>query len=562
MDESLAKLVRKWALFNAVKYNGKAELGSVIGKLISEHPEVKKQLGVLAKDINQIVKKVNSLPVDDQRKELEETAPELLVEKKSVEAHELPSLPNAEIGKVVTAFPPEPSGYSHLGHAKAALVNYQYAKNYNGKFVLRFEDTNPELAKLEFYTSMIEYFHWLGIHWDELVYISDTMPLLYKKGEELLSKGVFYACTCEPETVKRKRLSGESCKCREQPTKTNLKLWKEMLDGIHEKGDVVIRWKGDMQSKNTAMRDPSMFRISKVPHVRHDNKYGVWPSYDFAAAFSDGFEGITHRVRSKEFELRAEVQRELQRLMGFKPTIIIEQARFNLEGVEASKRKIREKIREGVLSGWDDPRLTTLVALKRRGFVPDGLKNFLFSLGVTKHESTITWDMLYAENRKVIDPLVNRYFLVADPAEITIEQAPEQTCKVPLHPDFPDRGNRELKTSKKFLVEKKDVEGVKNSDLYRLMDCLNFVSKNNKLVFDSREYEVFRNRGKKIIHWLPADSVVSVDVVMPDASVKHCFGESNLRSLKEDTIVQFVRFGFCRLDKREDNKLTFWFAHP
>lgn len=555
-------MIRKWALQNAVKYGGKANPGAVIGKLLSEQPELKEQMKDLAKQVNIIIKDVNALKPEQQLAELKKTAPELLEEKKKEEKHELPELQNAVVGNVVTAFPPEPSGYPHLGHGKGALVNYLYAKKYQGKFILRFEDTNPELATQEFIDAILEGIKWLGIEWDELVYISDTIPAIYQKGGELLNKGVFYACACEPEAMKRNRLSSTVCEHREHAVDVNTKFWKEMLDGVHDKGDVVIRWKADLEHKNTAMRDPTMFRIIKLPHVRHGTKYHVWPSYDCAAAFSDGAEGITHRVRSKEFELRAEVQSNLQKLMGFRPTVIVEQARFNLEGVEASKRKIREGIREGTLTGWDDIRLSTIIALRRRGFVPEALRNFLISLGVTKHESTITWDMISAENRKVLDPVANRAFFIPEPVKITIEGAPEKIAEVDVHPDHPERGTRKFKTHSEFYVAPEDVREFKQRSLYRLMDCFNFTKTAKGYKFHSLDVETYREKGKRILHWLPADAeLVNVELVMPDASVRKGLGEPALKNLKEGDILQFQRVGFVRLDKKEKDKLVFWFAH-
>lgn len=550
---------RKFALQNAVRHDGKATQGAIIGKLIAEDPSIKEKMGEIGKDIAVVVAEVNKMSLDDQRAELQETAPELL-EKKKEEEHKLPVLDGAEKGKVVTAFPPEPSGYPHLGHAKGALVNYWYAKEYEGKFVLRFEDTNPDLAQQEFYDVMLEGLKWIGVEWDELVYISDLMDIMYQKAVEMLDNGHFYACRCEPEQVRKNRMNKENCDCRDRAVDENKALWQEMVNGKHEQGDVVIRWKSDMAHKNTAMRDPTMLRIILTPHVRQGDTYKVWPAYDFASSVSDGEGKITHRVRSKEFELRTEVQNTLQELMGYDKTVIMAQARFNLEGVEASKRKIREGIREGDLMGWDDPRLATLAALKRRGFVPEALQNFLRNLGVTKTESTITWDMLAAENRKIIDADANRYFFIEDPVQITVDGAPEQEASVPVHPDHEDRGKRTFKTGTDFYITKKDAEQLEEGALYRLMDCVNFTKKGDGYAFDSVGHTDYKGKGKKIMHWLPVSDLVDVEVVMPDASVKKGLGEATLNELNEGDIIQFERFGFVRLDKKED-KLVFWFAH-
>ena len=559
-DSMLDSIIRKYALQNAVKFNGKANTGAVIGKIIGENPDLKKDIDKIKSIVEKTIKEINKIPADEQLEQLKKIAPELL-EKKKVEELELPELQDAKKGKVVTAFPPEPSGYPHIGHAKGAIINYEYAKKYDGKFVLRFEDTNPELAKNEFYDAQLDGYKWMQIKWDKLIYISDTIEQMYKKAEELIDKGAFYACDCSVEDMRRKRMLGEECKCRDRSKDENKKLFKAMLDGKFEKGEVIIRLKSDMKHKNSVMRDPAMLRVIKKAHDRVGNKYIVWPSYDFAAAFSDGSEGITHRVRSKEFELRAELQSHLQKLMGFKETIIIEQARFNLEGVEASKRKIRERIATGELMGWDDPRLSTLATLKRRGFMPEAIKSFLLKKSITKHESTITWGDIEAENRKFADKTAYRYFFISKPKEILIENAPEQDVELDLHPEN-KKGGRKFKTKDKFYITEDDFKSLTNNKLNRLMDCLNFIKKGDKLIFDSVEYAKFKDKGEKIIHWLPKEEkLIKVEVLMPDNTLIEGLGEPSMQSIKEDQLVQLERFGFARCDKKEKAKIIFWYTH-
>ncbi len=276
----------------------------------------------------------------------------------------------------------------------------------------------------------------------------------------------------------------------------------------------------------------------------------------------DGIEGVSHRLRSKEFELRNELQRLIQTLAGFRETKIYEFARFNLEGVESSGRVIREKVRKKQLIGWDDPSLTTLVALKRRGFLPEAIKEFVLSTGLTKTEAVLTWDDLISHNRRLLDAKCNRYFFVENPKEIRIENAPEQTAELKLHPEFKDRGTRKFKTKDKFYVTEKDFKEFKDGKLYRLMDSLNFKKIKNKSVFDSLEYAKYKKSGDKIIHWLPVQKdLVKIDVLMPNKEIKKGLAEPIIRNLKVNDIVQFVRFGFCRLDKKEKNKSLFWYTH-
>lgn len=563
MDKTL---LRKWALQNAVKYEGKANVGAVIGKLLSHDPSLKNDMKLLSGTVQLVVKEVNAMKPKDQLFELQQIAPELLIEKKKEETHELPPLPDAVNEKVITAFPPEPSGVAHIGHAAGALFNWAYAKRYGGKFILRFEDTNPELAKKEYYTAISELLHWLGIDWDKQVNISDTLPEMYTLTQKCIDKGIFYACLCDVEFMRKKRELCEECEHRTMNPIDTKKIWNDMLLGKYEEGAVSIRYKGEMSHNNGVMRDPVMFRIIKKPHCLHGTKYCVWPSYDVAAAYSDGVEGITHRVRGKEFELRAELQTELQKHMGFKPTLIIEQARINLVGVEASKRKIREKIANKELQGWDDIRLTTLIALRRRGYTPEGIKNFLFNIGITKNERTLEWASLEAENRKIIDPISNRYFFVPEPVNVKILGAKEKACSIPLHPEKPEVGRRVINSNEEFYLAKSDVAEIKQRKIYRLMDCCNFTKTTKGYKLHSLEFSEVREKEPQILQWLSAEALneeapIPIEVMMPDASTITGLGEAGLRELAVGTEVQFVRFGFCRLDKKEKEKIVFWYTH-
>jgi len=394
------------------------------------------------------------------------------------------------------------------------------AKHYNGKFVLRFEDTNPELAKEEFYKIHLDNYEWLGIKPDKIDHASDHMEEMYQYAEKIIRENHAYICLCKQEQIKEMRKVGIECEHRYYQPDKNLELWKEMLTA--KAGKMILRLKGHMQSQNSTLRDPAIFRVIDEPHPRHKKKYRVWPMYDFENAIMDGIEGVTHRLRSKEFELRNELQRLIQTVAGFPETKIYEFARFNMEGVESSGRIIREKVQKKQLIGWDDPSLTTLVALKE----------------------------------------CSRYFFVENPKEIKVENAPEQNVELKLHPESKERGMRKFKAKDRFYVADKDLKEFKEGKLVRLMDCLNFKKNKTKFVFDSIEYEKYKSHGDKIIHWLPAQKdLVKVEVLMPDKKVAKGLAEPMVKNLKIGDIVQFSRFGFCKLDSKEKDKLKFWYTH-
>ncbi len=558
-----------YSLANALKFNGKATDKAVLGKILAEDPEARKQSAEIKSKVDQIIMQVNAMSIEEQKSALEKVAPELLNEQpkkdKKQEDRNIYSFLGIRDGEyVAAAFPPEPSKYPHIGHAKAILLNYMLAKQYNGKFYLRFEDTNPELAKKEFYDIHLENYKWLGIEPDNIDNASNHMEEFYIFAEELIKKGKAYVCMCEQEKMRENRNKGIECSCRQNSEKKNMQEWKDMF--IMREGEAVLRMKIDLQHANTTMRDPVIMRIIEHEHVLTGKKYRVWPNYDFENSVMDGLTKVTHRLRTKEFELRNELQRYIQNALGFEQTKVYEFARFNLEGVESSGRIIRDKIEKGEMLGWDDPSLTTLVALRRRGFLPEAIKNFVISTGITKTEATLTWDDLIVQNRRLLDSNCNRYFFIDTPIKIKINNAPLQECHLKFHPEHADRGTRNLKTHDVFYLANLDVEQLKEGELYRLMDCLNFTKTNGNYVFDSKEHDKYKGKGKKIMHWLPLSSTLQkVEIMMPDKSKRNGLGEETIKNLKIGEIIQFERFGFCKLDSIEilgnEKIYKFWYTH-
>ncbi len=556
INDDIKVLIKKLALQNAIKHDGKANPGAIVGGVLGDFPDLKSHMKDIMKEITDTVKDVNLLSLDKQKEELLQIDPSAL-DKKEHKFDLFGFLNIPEGAKIRTAFPPGPEKYPHIGHAKALLMNYMLAKRYDGEFYLRFEDTNPTLVRAEFYEIMQEDFKWLGITWDKLQHASDNMKLFYDKCESVIRHDQAYVCTCMPEDVKLTRETGEPCKCRSRTIQENVDLWKKMHE-MHE-GAAIVRLKIDLKHKNSTMRDPTIFRIIETPHPRHDTKYKVWPNYDFQNSIMDGHFGITHRLRSKEFEMRNELQRYIQTLLGYKETSIYEFARFNMEGVESSGRIIREKIANGELDGWDDPSLTTLAALRRRGFQPEAIKEFLIKTGMTKSESTLTWDDLILQNRRILDQKSERYFFVEDPVLITVKGAPGKQLELNLHPED-KKGGRHFKTNTKFYISRKDYDNLEKGEVYRLMECLNFkcVSKDHfEYVDDS--IETYKEKGKGIIHFVPADANnVDVKILRNKEYIKG-LGEEAVKHIKEKDVVQFERFGFARLDNKE--KMIFWFTH-
>ena len=551
MDQQ--KTILAYALQNAVRFNGKANPGAVIGKVIGDLGLAKDKIPEIAKEVQKVVKEVNALGVEKQTKQLQQLAPELL-EKKTHE-HDLFAFLKIQKGeKITTAFPPEPSKYPHIGHAKAILINYELAKRHKGKFILRFEDTNPTLAKKEFYDIHLENYKWLGVKPDKVTYASDHVEDFYKHIENMLKQGQAYTCSCTQEEMKAKRAKGEPCSCRPLGPEENVKRYEEMKTA--EEGKFIIRAKIDLEHKNSAMRDPALMRIMDEPHCRTGKKYRLWPTYDFENAVMDGIQKITHRLRSKEFEMRNELQRYLQRQLGYDETSIYEFARFNMQGVESSGRIIREKITNKELWGWDDPSLTTLVALKRRGFQPEAIKSFVLSTGITKAESTMTWDDLIMHNRRLLDDKADRYFFVADPVKVNVIGAPKQEISLPVHPTI-KRGQRKFKTGEEFYIAKDDLARMEQGKTYRLMGCINIEMKGKVLSYVEGGMDEYKKSNAGIFHWLPVEGNIKLEVLKPDHEKVMGLAEPSIKKLRQDTVIQFERFGFCR----KDSESEFWFTH-
>ena len=363
MDEKLKKEIRKMALQNAFEHGGETRDKIILGKILGTKPEFRTKVKEISEDISKIVSSVNQLSLEEQKKEIDENFPELLIPKeKIIERKGLPELKDAIQGKVITRFPPEPNGYPHIGHAKAAIINSEYAKMYDGKFILRMDDTNPEAERMEYHAAIKVGLEWLGIEFDTVKSTSDDMELFYEKAMELINSGKAYICTCKRENISKNRRERKECKCSKGDIEKNNKNWEKMQEKF-KPGDAIVRFRGDMKADNAVMRDPVLLRIIEGKHYTLGEKYRIWPSYDFAVALEDSIDGVTHAFRSKEFELREELIGAILDALGMRKPYQGFFSRLEFKGMPISKRIIRPLIEEGKVSWYDDPRLPTLEAL-------------------------------------------------------------------------------------------------------------------------------------------------------------------------------------------------------
>jgi len=473
IDATIKQTIRKYSLANAVKFEGKANSKAVIGKLLAERPELRTRAQQVVEQVNQIVDEVNQMALSDQLAELQLIAPELLQTEREHRVKELPDLAEAKKGKVVTRLPPEPSGYPHIGHAYAGYINWYYARKYEGKLILRFEDTNPRNVHKEYYDAFREGYQWMEIDWDEELNVSDDLPYFYEKAKELLNRGEVYFCNCEADIIKENRRAGIPCPHRKDTKEKNQTLWDQILDGKYAEGEIVCRLRIDMTHPNAVMRDPNIFRIIDYPHPIQEDRYRLWPTYDFANALEDHRNGITHVLRSNEFASRGELHTYIRNLFGFSQPYIQEWSRFTIEGSPVSKRRIRPLIEAGFISGWDDIRLTTLPALRNRGIIPEAIREMTREVGLSVAQPVLDWSVLLGINRRLVDPLANRYFCVTEPFLIKIQGVDAQEAVIPLHPDFKDRGTRTILVKDQVYIDGVDAAKLEKGDIFRLKQLYN-----------------------------------------------------------------------------------------
>ncbi len=577
-DNDLKETIRKTALLNAVSHDGKAQAGALVGKILGERADLRSKVKELSAVINTVVNEINSLPLSEQKAIVEKNWPETQ-KKKEVEEKKLPPLPEAgKYKQIVTRFSPNPDCVLHLGSARAILLSHEYARIYNGKFILRFEDTDPKVKRpsLRFYDNIRGDLKWLGCKVDEEYIQSDRLPIYYEYTEKLIGDGNAYVCECKAEEFHNITLSKQACPCRDLPASEQLERWHRMLDGGYKEGEAVVRVKTELEHPNPAIRDWPALRIidtKKYPHPRVGSKFIVWPLYNLAAGLDDHLMGMTHIIRGKEHYTNMVRQKYMYQHLGWEYPQAIHYGRLKITGAFLSKSKIVQGVKDGTYTGYDDPRLGTFAALRKRGITQEAIKKMIVDVGIKPNDVTLSWENLYAYNRKILDAASNRYFFVSQPIELKVLGLPKTfQAKLLLHPDKPERGFREYSVDPQgtekaacFWISTKDAGPLEVGKMVRLMELFNIKvdSKTDNLVtatFASESYDDVRKIKVQLIQWIPRGEEFPCEVVMPDASVTEGFCESACKKLKPDNIIQFERFGFTRIDQ-VNNKMVTYYGH-
>ena len=543
--------------------------------------------------------------MEENREVLETAEKEEVVSKNFIEQEIDKDLAEGVYSHVQTRFPPEPNGYLHIGHAKSILLNYGLAKKYGGQFNLRFDDTNPTKEKTEFVESIIEDVKWLGADFeDRLFFASNYFEQMYECAVFLIKKGKAFVCDLSAEEIREYRgdfkTPGKESPYRNRSIEENLRLFAEMKEGKYQDGEKVLRAKIDMASPNINMRDPVIYRVARMSHHNTGDKWCIYPMYDFAHPIEDAVEHITHSICTLEFEDHRPLYDWVVRECEFEnPPRQIEFAKLYLTNVVTGKRYIKKLVEDGIVDGWDDPRLVSIAALRRRGYTPEAIRMFVDLVGVSKANSSVDYAMLEYCIREDLKLKKPRMMAVLDPVKLVIDNYPEDTIEyldAPNNLENPELGERKLPFGKELYIEREDFmeEPVKKyfrlfpGNEVRLMNayfvtctgCEKDENGNVTVVHCTYDPETKSGSGftarkvKGTIHWVAAKTAVSVECRLyenivdeekgklnEDGSlnlnpnsltiIKNCYVEPALAEAKPYDSYQFVRNGFFCADCKD-----------
>ncbi len=563
LKEEVKEEIRRKALKNALEY-GRARESTVLNGVLFRFPELKAEMRALALEVKEEIERVNGLGSGEVKREAERYREGFEEERR--EREERSAKPRMELEGAVAAsfktrFPPEPNGYMHIGHAKAAFMERVFTDTYSGKMALYFDDTNPEAEKQEYVDSFKKDLEWLGIGFDEEYYASDNIGRMYEYASVLIERGRAYVCLCTQEEVRQGRAMGIGCAHRERPVEKNLELWKGMLESANEG---ILRLRGEMKSLNTTMRDPTLFRIKGSRHYRQAERYRVWPTYDFNTPVMDSIMGMTDVMRSKEYEQRDELYYAILGLLGLRKPRIHSFARLRISNNVTSKRKIRDLVKSGKIWGFDDPRLITIAGLRRRGIRPGAIREFVLRFGLSKTDSSMGIEMLLAENRKLIDRYSKRLFFVREPLRLEVEGMPDALeVRIRAHPTQ-ELGYREYKLSNVFFINAYDAINLKKGDRLRLKDAFGVRIEGIEGKAVRASYSEGGMAEPVKLQWVNEAGYVRCKAfIIGDLLDGEAFNEKSMvaveglaegyaSSVGEGETVQFERLGFFKLDDKSE----------
>ena len=551
--ENIKQDAYRYAVKNAFFHKGKAEAGAVVGKIIALHPEI--EIKKAMPEILEAVKKVNSMKPAEIESEYKkfETGYELKPKEKE---EGLPKLEFAEKGgKVITRYSPNPSGAMHLGHARQSILNHDLAKKYKGKFLLRFDDTDPKIKiPLEKGEEMIlEDLKWLSIKPDSVARATDRFETYYKHMKKAIEMQKAYVCTCNNEEWKKKKAEGTACECRDIEKKEQLKRFEKMLKHEYKEEEAVLRIKTDLQHKDPSIRDWWAAKIVDNPmHPKVKNRH-LWPSYNFASAIDDHEMGITLIIRGQEHSQNTEKQKYLYSYFGWEYPYAIHTGRVKSDIGALSKSKINELMKQKGFLGFSDPGLGTLSALRRRGFQPETIREAIIEIGAKTNDTTIEFNKLADLNRKIVAGSERITFL-KEPVRLDVSFAVETIAEIEGKKFSLKKGTQI------FLVDRKEIEKIGIGKSARIRNAYNvrIVKKDSLQVFAEC---TGKSLGEMpVIHWLLKEQSSDLEIWTPEGMIAG-LADNRILGKKAGEIVYLEKFGYCRIDSAKGNKAVLFWAH-
>jgi glutamyl-tRNA synthetase len=570
MDDDLRERVEREAetaaLFNALKHGSDAQAGAIMGPMMGENPEFREHGDEIPGIVAPVCERVNDLSDEAKRERLAELDPDAVAELEAEDEADdqlLPDLPNAEeYDEVRMRLAPNPNGPWHLGNARMPAVIGTYKSMYDGWMCCRFDDTDPETKRpdLDAYDGILDAIDYLGFEPDEVVRASDRVETYYEHARDLIDAGGAYACTCSQEEFSGLKAEAEPCPHRDQDAATTHEEFDRMVAGEYDSGEMVLRVRTDIEHKNPALRDWVAFRMVDTPHPREEAAaYRCWPMLDFQSAVDDHLFDITHIIRGIDLQDSAKRQGFLYDYFGWEYPEVTHWGRIEVDeyDVPLSTSSIKQLIEDGELDGWDDPRAPTLASLQRRGIRGDAVVEAMTGLGVSTSNADLAMSSVYSANRDRVDDGTDRAFLVRDGERLPVKGGPD-AGHPPVHPEYEDRGRRDVPLGEAVLLEPDDVPA--DGERVWLKGWGPVRNEGGTLQYTDEDIEVVREEGVDVVHWVGADDNTPVRLRTMDGDVTG-HAEPGVRDYDVDDLLQFERIGFARLDSDEESDLIFYFTH-
>ena len=572
MDDDLRARVEeaaeKHALLNAVKHGGEADVGAIMGPLMGENPAFREHGDEIPGVAGPVVAAVNDMSHATRRERLETLAPAKLAELEADDEGDdrtLPELPGVDdVDTVRMRVAPNPNGPWHLGHARMPSVIGRYKERHDGEMIVRFDDTDPETKRpdLDAYDAILDDVDYLGFEPDAVHRASDRVETYYEWARELIAAGGAYTCTCPAETFRGLKADAEACPHRGRGADRTREEFEAMVDGEYDAGDVVLRVRTDIEHENPALRDWVAFRMVDTPHPREAaSDYRCWPMLDFQSGVDDHLLGVTHIVRGIDLQDSAKRQRFVYDHFDWEYPEVVHWGHVEVDAfdVPMSTSAIGERVAQGSLTGWDDPRAPTLGAMRRRGIRGRAIVEAMAELGVSTSNVDLATSSVYAANREIVDDEAPRRFLVRDGVEFALTGADRPAAgHPPVHPDHPDRGDREVPAGDAVLVESEDVPA--DGERVWLKGYGAVRRDGDAFVVTGDDIDVVREGDVSVVHWVGPEGSVPVRLRTPDGD-ETGRAEPTLAADEPDDVVQFERVGFARVDGHDDAETVAFLAH-